>query len=150
MRKLGNRVCLDPTGVLRDQEGKYIPDRYNRSLMDRRERTPPERDDRRRPERERPPPPRRASPPPAPSRRERKRSGSPVFHLNRDEQTRTLFVGNVPPDAKETEVREILSKFGDLEDVEMKYNHNGDASYAFVVFTVSFFESIFTNNDGKF
>jgi RNA recognition motif-containing protein len=127
IRKLGSRVCLDPTGVIRDQEGKYIPDRYNRSLMDRRERTPERRD--RDKERER----RRSPPPPPP--RHRGRSESPVFHLNRDEPTRTLFVGNIPGDARETEIREILSKFGDLEDVEIKYKANGDASYAFVLFT---------------
>jgi RNA recognition motif-containing protein len=128
IRKLGSRVCLDPTGVIRDQEGKYIPDRYNRSLMDRRDRTP---EPRREPERA--PRERRRSPPP--SSRNRGRSESPVFHLNRDEPTRTLFVGNIPGDAKETEIRDILSKFGELEDVEIKYKQNGDASYAFVLFT---------------
>lgn len=25
---LGRRLALDPTGVMRDQDGKYIPDRF--------------------------------------------------------------------------------------------------------------------------
>lgn len=34
MRKqFGKRLAMDPTGVLRDQEGKYIPDRFNRIAM---------------------------------------------------------------------------------------------------------------------
>lgn len=31
--KFGKRLAMDPTGVLRDQEGKYIPDRFNRIAM---------------------------------------------------------------------------------------------------------------------
>lgn len=31
--KFGKRLSMDPTGVLRDQEGKYIPDRFNRIAM---------------------------------------------------------------------------------------------------------------------
>lgn len=35
---LGKRLHLDPAGIIRDQEGKYIPDRYNRALQAERER----------------------------------------------------------------------------------------------------------------
>jgi len=110
---LGNRVCLDPTGVVRDQEGKYIPDRYNRSLMDRRERSP-ERD------------------------RERRRSPvhrrSPVIKVNNEVPTRTLFVGNLSGYTTEREIREAFERYGRVEDVEIKQADGGNASYAFVLF----------------
>ncbi|VDM66494.1 unnamed protein product [Strongylus vulgaris] len=32
-KALGKRVLCDPAGILRDQEGKYIPDRFNRALQ---------------------------------------------------------------------------------------------------------------------
>lgn len=32
-KALGRRVLCDPAGILRDQEGKYIPDRFNRALQ---------------------------------------------------------------------------------------------------------------------
>lgn len=32
-RSLGKNVIVDPAGIIRDQEGKYIPDRYNRALQ---------------------------------------------------------------------------------------------------------------------
>ena len=117
---LGNRVCLDPTGVVRDQEGKYIPDRYNRSLMDRRERSP-ERD------------------------RERRRSPvhrrSPVIKVNNEVPTRTLFVGNLSGYTTEREIREAFERYGRVEDVEIKQADGGNASYAFVLFCVSLIAS---------
>lgn len=32
-KALGKRILCDPAGILRDQEGKYIPDRFNRQLQ---------------------------------------------------------------------------------------------------------------------
>ncbi|PIO65640.1 hypothetical protein TELCIR_12674, partial [Teladorsagia circumcincta] len=79
---LGRRVLCDPAGILRDQEGKYIPDRFNRALQgDRGGRRSPER-------RSRPKEP-------------------PQWRLKEDDSdaTRTLFVGNMPSDIRESEIR---------------------------------------------
>ncbi|VDN15965.1 unnamed protein product, partial [Dibothriocephalus latus] len=48
--------------------------------------------------------------------------------------TRTLFVGNLPPDIRETELRDMFERFGILEDVDIKRplpNSNSNA-YAFL------------------
>lgn len=123
---LGSRVCLDPTGVVRDQEGKYIPDRYNRSLMDRRERSPPEREREKERERERErrrsPPPRRSSPP-------KSRNESP---------TRTIFIGNMPASTNERDIKNVIERYGKIECIEIKMAENGLASYAFINLVVSF------------
>ncbi|KAK6047437.1 hypothetical protein COOONC_15058 [Cooperia oncophora] len=79
---LGRRVLCDPAGILRDQEGKYIPDRFNRALQgDRSGRRSPDR-------RSRPKEP-------------------PQWRLKEDDSdaTRTLFVGNMPSDIRESEIR---------------------------------------------
>ncbi|VDK62700.1 unnamed protein product, partial [Cylicostephanus goldi] len=81
-KALGKRVLCDPAGILRDQEGKYIPDRFNRALQQ-------ERNGRRSPER-------RARP-----------KEPPQWRLKEDDAdaTRTLFVGNMPSDIREYEIR---------------------------------------------
>uniref|UniRef100_A0A7E4W6Y1 RRM domain-containing protein n=1 Tax=Panagrellus redivivus TaxID=6233 RepID=A0A7E4W6Y1_PANRE len=115
-RKLGNDVCLDPTGVLRDQEGKYIPDRYNRTLLERRDQSPV----------------RRRSPPRDSGRYSDR---DPIFKLNANRPTRTLFVGNLPKDVREPDLRALFSKYGTIEDIDVKLVSGGGASYAFILFT---------------
>ncbi|CAD6193558.1 unnamed protein product [Caenorhabditis auriculariae] len=104
---LGKRVLCDPAGILRDQEGKYIPDRFNRSLQTDR------------------------------SSRDRKGPKEPPqWRLKNDDSdaTRTLFVGNMPADVRETEIRKVFEKYGKIEDIDIKTPVNTDAAYAFVMF----------------
>ncbi|PIO59258.1 SPOC domain protein [Teladorsagia circumcincta] len=88
---LGRRVLCDPAGILRDQEGKYIPDRFNRALQ---------------------------------------------WRLKEDDSdaTRTLFVGNMPSDIRESEIRKVFERYGKIEDIDIKTPANTDAAYAFVMF----------------
>ncbi|VDM03820.1 unnamed protein product [Schistocephalus solidus] len=62
------------------------------------------------------------------------------YHLDHKEPeddptaTRTLFVGNLPPDIREAELRDMFERFGILEDVDIKRplpNSNSNA-YAFL------------------
>ena len=48
--------------------------------------------------------------------------------------TRTLFVGNLPPDIRASELRQIFDVYGILEDVEIKrpQSSNSDPAYAFL------------------
>lgn len=132
---LGKNVYLDPTGVVIDQEGKYIPDRYNRSLMDRRS---PER--RRTPEKRRRSPPRRSPPPRRRSRTPPRRSRSPGGGGGGiKEPSRTLFLGNIPPGITEKEIRDQVDKYGFIEDMEIKQADGGIALYCFVVYVVCFY-----------
>ncbi|XGW29846.1 hypothetical protein V3C99_009134 [Haemonchus contortus] len=108
---LGRRVLCDPAGILRDQEGKYIPDRFNRALQgDRGGRRSPDR-------RSRPKEP-------------------PQWRLKEDDSaaTRTLFVGNMPSDIRESEIRKVFERYGKIEDIDIKTPANTDAAYAFVMF----------------
>ncbi|EYC19726.1 hypothetical protein Y032_0023g682 [Ancylostoma ceylanicum] len=110
-KALGRRVLCDPAGILRDQEGKYIPDRFNRALQQ-------ERNGRRSPER-------RARP-----------KEPPQWRLKEDDAdaTRTLFVGNMPSDIREYEIRKVFERYGKIEDIDIKTPANTDAAYAFVMF----------------
>lgn len=124
---LGKRLHLDPAGIIRDQEGKYIPDRYNRALQAERER------DRREPQRRK-----------SPNRGRRERDGSGggggsgggTWNLKEDDSdaTRTLFVGNMPADIRESEIRKVFEKYGRVEDVDIKTPPETNAAYAFVLF----------------
>ncbi|VDN02737.1 unnamed protein product [Thelazia callipaeda] len=113
---LGKRLHLDPAGIIRDQEGKYIPDRYNRALQAERER-------------ERKDPLRRKSP-------TRRREENGTWNLKEDDNdaTRTLFVGNMPADIRESEIRRVFEKYGNVEDVDIKTPPETNAAYAFVLF----------------
>ncbi|VDK67430.1 unnamed protein product [Onchocerca ochengi] len=113
---LGKRLHLDPAGIIRDQEGKYIPDRYNRALQAERER-------------ERKDPLRRKSP-------NRRREEGGTWNLKEDDSdaTRTLFVGNMPADIRESEIRRVFEKYGKVEDVDIKTPPETNAAYAFVLF----------------
>ncbi|CAI4222142.1 unnamed protein product [Auanema sp. JU1783] len=114
-KSLGKHVLCDPAGILRDQEGKYIPDRFNRALQnDRNGNT------RRSPER------RNSSRPKEP----------PTWRLKQDDSdaTRTLFVGNMPADITESEIRKVFGRYGKIEDIDIKTPANTDAAYAFVMF----------------
>uniref|UniRef100_F1KR28 RNA-binding protein 15B n=1 Tax=Ascaris suum TaxID=6253 RepID=F1KR28_ASCSU len=114
---LGRRLHLDPAGIIRDQEGKYIPDRYNRALQAERER------DRKEPMRRK-----------SPSRQ--RRDGDGTWNLKEDDSdaTRTLFVGNLPADIRETELRRVFEKYGRVEDVDIKTPPETNAAYAFILF----------------
>ncbi|CAO4374622.1 unnamed protein product [Caenorhabditis nigoni] len=109
---LGENVQCDPAGILRDQEGKYIPDRFNRAQGDRKD-TGGSSGNRNRPSKE-----------------------PQTWRLKKDddEATRTLFVGNMPSDVKEREIRSIFEKYGKVEEVDIKTPINTDAAYAFVMF----------------
>uniref|UniRef100_F1KR17 RNA-binding protein 15B n=1 Tax=Ascaris suum TaxID=6253 RepID=F1KR17_ASCSU len=129
---LGRRLHLDPAGIIRDQEGKYIPDRYNRALQAERERDRKE-------------PMRRLflhsvtsgsqhSLTKSPSRQ--RRDGDGTWNLKEDDSdaTRTLFVGNLPADIRETELRRVFEKYGRVEDVDIKTPPETNAAYAFILF----------------
>ncbi|KAI1706265.1 RNA recognition motif domain-containing protein [Ditylenchus destructor] len=132
---LGRRIMLDPAGVIRDQEGKYIPDRYNRAAMAAAER-------------ERSPGPRgsrvgRRSPPS--TTRVGNFSGNSAFgkrkdgqftNLNQDDgqASRTLFVGNLPGDVRETELKRVFEVYGTVEDIDIKILADSNAAYAFILF----------------
>ncbi|KAH7725541.1 Protein GRLD-1 a [Aphelenchoides avenae] len=120
---LGRRIIIDPTGVIRDQEGKYIPDRYNRAAMALNERD-------RSPRRRRSPMSR------GNGNNDRRRGGNAVFNLNQDDSqaTRTLFVGNLPGDVRENELRRVFEVYGDVDDVDIKQLADSNAAYAFVMF----------------
>lgn len=122
---LGRRIIIDPTGVIRDQEGKYIPDRYNRAAMALNERD-------RSPRRRRSPVGR------GNGNNDRRRGGNAVFNLNQDDlqATRTLFVGNLPGDVRENELRRVFEVYGDVDDVDIKQLADSNAAYAFVMFKV--------------
>ncbi|EFO92938.1 hypothetical protein GCK72_014660 [Caenorhabditis remanei] len=110
---LGKHVQCDPAGILRDQEGKYIPDRFNRAIHDVKKDVGSSGGNRNRPTKE-------------PS----------TWRLKNDddEATRTLFVGNMPSDVKEREIRKIFEDYGKVEEVDIKTPINTDAAYAFVMF----------------
>lgn len=115
---------LDPTGVLRDQEGKYVPDRFNRALLAQ--------------ERERSPGRGRRRTPPRGSKSTKKHEGNPTFNLNQDDSqaTRTLFVGNLPGDVRESEIRRVFEIYGDVEEIDIKVLSDNNAAYAFIQFKV--------------
>lgn len=120
---LGKRLHLDPAGIIRDQEGKYIPDRYNRALQAERERDRKDQGKRKSP--------------PARGRRDRNNSGGGgTWNLKEDDSdaTRTLFVGNLPADIRESEIRRVFEKYGKVEDVDIKNPPETNAAYAFVLF----------------
>lgn len=110
---LGKNVQCDPAGILRDQEGKYIPDRFNRAQQGDKREGGNGGGNRNRPTKE-------------PS----------TWRLKKDddEATRTLFVGNMPSDVKEREIRTIFEEYGKVEEVDIKTPINTDAAYAFVMF----------------
>lgn len=54
--------------------------------------------------------------------------------------TRTLFVGNMPADIRESEIRRVFEKYGKVEDVDIKTPPETNAAYAFVLFQVDFRE----------
>jgi RNA recognition motif-containing protein len=60
-----------------------------------------------------------------------------------DEDDRKLFVGGLPQDAKEADLREHFSSFGEIEGVNVKTDpHTGRSrGFAFVVFKVRFLVS---------
>ncbi|MFH4978591.1 hypothetical protein AB6A40_005300 [Gnathostoma spinigerum] len=116
-RLLGKHLHVDPAGIIRDQEGKYIPDRYNRALAAEKDRDRRETVRRKSPSRSR-------------------RDGDGVWNLKEDDNdaTRTLFVGNMPADIREFEIRRVFEKYGKVEDVDIKTPKEANAAYAFVLF----------------
>ena len=53
-----------------------------------------------------------------------------------DEDERKLFVGGLPQDAKDPEIREYFSKYGEIDVITLKTDQNTGRSrgFAFVVF----------------
>ncbi|CAB3405993.1 unnamed protein product [Caenorhabditis bovis] len=105
----GRHVQCDPAGILRDQEGKYIPDRFNRAQQNERAR-------------------------PDTSRRQQKEPSTWRLKQDDSDATRTLFVGNLPCEVKERELRHVFENYGKIEDIDIKTPLSADASYAFVMF----------------
>uniref|UniRef100_A0A914HBW2 RNA-binding protein n=1 Tax=Globodera rostochiensis TaxID=31243 RepID=A0A914HBW2_GLORO len=127
-KMLGRTIGVDPAGVIRDQEGKFIPDRYNRAVMAAAERSPTGGGG--------PVPLRRAASPVQPRRPPPRRMEMPVFHLNQDDTQagRTIFVGNLPGDVRDTELRRLFEDFGTVDEVDIKLLADSNAAYAFVLF----------------
>uniref|UniRef100_A0A1I7X7C0 RRM domain-containing protein n=1 Tax=Heterorhabditis bacteriophora TaxID=37862 RepID=A0A1I7X7C0_HETBA len=119
-KALGRRVLCDPAGILRDQEGKYIPDRFNRALQNERCGGSSGGSGRRSPDR----------------RGGHRPKEPPQWRLKEDDAdaTRTLFVGNMPSDIREYEIRKVFERYGKIEDIDIKTPANTDAAYAFVMF----------------
>ncbi|UJR09104.1 hypothetical protein I4U23_013351 [Adineta vaga] len=91
------------------------------------------------------------SPPPQPRRRSRSRSmsTSPVAHKSRGksddlainrgesnvqhEPTRTLFVGNLERDVRESKLREVFGRYGTIEEIDLKVPQSSSKrAYAFI------------------
>ncbi len=56
-----------------------------------------------------------------------------------------LYVGNLPPECKDKELRDLFSSFGDVDEVAV-FNKDDGPGYAFVVsvpLIVSFFTKLF-------
>uniref|UniRef100_A0A0N4ZPH0 RRM domain-containing protein n=1 Tax=Parastrongyloides trichosuri TaxID=131310 RepID=A0A0N4ZPH0_PARTI len=120
---LGKNLFVDPAGVLRDQEGKYIPDRYNRALQAQHENRSPTRNGRK----------------DARTNTLNRRvvgNSMPTFNLKQGDSdaTRTLFVGNMPADISENEIRKTFEQYGTIEDIDIKNPADTNAAYAFVLF----------------
>lgn len=55
-----------------------------------------------------------------------------------DEQAgRTLFVGNLPGDIRESELRRLFDCYGTIDDVDIKTLADSNAAYAFLLFEVN-------------
>ncbi|KAI1715838.1 RNA recognition motif domain-containing protein [Ditylenchus destructor] len=130
---LGRRILLDPAGVIRDQVGKYIPDRYNRAAMSAAERSPEAHGSRSN---------RRSSPS---TTKVSNFSGKSILskrkegqfsNLNQDDEqaSRTLFVGNLPGDVREAELKRVFEAYGSVEDIDVKILADSNAAYAFILF----------------
>lgn len=128
LRKLlGRRLALDPSGVLRDQEGKYIPDRYHRAAMaaaDKSSVSPPRLGRK------------RTSPGKTFSDKFVKKTN--FENLNQDDTraTRTLFVGNLPGDVRESELRRVFEIYGKVENIEIKILSDSKAAFSFILYQV--------------
>ncbi|KAL7071170.1 hypothetical protein ACQ4LE_009554 [Meloidogyne hapla] len=129
---LGRNIAIDPAGVIRDQEGKFVPDRYNRAVLASDSSAPIQRPIRR---------------PSSPTHHHNynnqqqrrtipKRTEMPVFHLNQDDAqaSRTLFVGNLPGNIRDSELRRIFDCYGTIDDVDIKTLADSNAAYAFLQF----------------
>lgn len=68
----------------------------------------------------------------------RRREDGGTWNLKEDDSdaTRTLFVGNMPADIRESEIRRVFEKYGKVEDVDIKTPPETNAAYAFVLFQV--------------
>ncbi|KAK0421142.1 hypothetical protein QR680_015078 [Steinernema hermaphroditum] len=121
-KTFGHRLHVDPAGVIRDQGGKFFPDRFNRSLLAAND-TPGKRQSERRR---------------SPQRRQATGGGSSqqTWRLRQEDcdATRTLFVGNLPGDIKEHEIRGVFERHGKVEEVDIKNPNDMNAAYAFVMF----------------
>ena len=47
--------------------------------------------------------------------------------------TAKLYVGNLPPETSEEQMRDLFSSFGDVEEVAVFNKPGGDPGFAFVV-----------------
>uniref|UniRef100_A0A915E5E5 Uncharacterized protein n=1 Tax=Ditylenchus dipsaci TaxID=166011 RepID=A0A915E5E5_9BILA len=137
---LGRRIMLDPAGVIRDQEGKYIPDRYNRAAMAAADRDRSPRSGSatlaRLPARRSPVTTTRVGYTGGGAGNVRRRDGQ-FNNLNQDDTqaSRTLFVGNLPGDVRESELRRAFEVYGTVDDVDIKILSDSNAAYAFVLFS---------------
>jgi RNA recognition motif-containing protein len=107
-----------------DQDGKYIPDRYNRAQLAQ-EPTPTRR---------------RYSPPHQSHHGHHNNNNGRAFNLNQEDYqaTRTLFVGNLPGDIRHGELMKAFNQYGSIEDIDLKFVNDGKAAYGFIVYMVGF------------
>lgn len=58
--------------------------------------------------------------------------------LNQDDTQagRTIFVGNLPGDVRDTELRRLFEAFGPVDEVDIKLLADSNAAYAFILFQV--------------
>jgi RNA recognition motif-containing protein len=73
---------------------------------------------------------------------DRSSGGAKKLKQEDHQASRTLFVGNLPGDIRQSELMKTFEQYGAIEGVDIKLVNEGVAAYAFVVFVVSFFEQI--------
>ncbi len=64
---------------------------------------------------------------------------------DREKMSTKLYVGNLPPECKDKELRELFSSFGDVDEVAV-FNKDDGPGYAFVVSVLFSFELNFNFN----
>jgi RNA recognition motif-containing protein len=59
------------------------------------------------------------------------------LNQNDEQAGRTLFIGNLPGDIRESELRRLFECYGTIDDCDIKTLADSNAAYAFILFEVS-------------